>query len=189
MYRTPQPDAASPLSRAQRNRLRRSQEIERHNFPSPSACDQCLAAGSLCLVLPDKPELACSECTRRGRRCTASSWESLDNARNHLNERIAADEQAREVLLEQLQSVQTRLARLRIQRASKEREALEKFTSLIVEAEEAGEDVRTVIQTRHSVVHYCDPDHQDLQILQGLAKSSSWQHRGIEHNMANGLAE
>jgi len=133
-------------SRSSQNRLRRKLEIRRHNFPAEFSCDLCLVEGEACYIMPDQPNKSCAHCAGRGRPCITTSWESLDRARDDLGVKISQDEKARELLLEQLNSIQMRLVRNRKIKENKEREAADKLRCLEEEMSAGGEELGRVVQ-------------------------------------------
>nr|POF17928.1 hypothetical protein CFP56_13339 [Quercus suber] len=133
-------------SRASQNRLRRYNEILRLKHPADFPCDGCISSNNCCYIMPDAPHKSCAQCARHGRPCVTTSWESLDRARDELSDKIAQDERARELLLEQLNDLQMRLLRNRKVKETKEKEAAEKLRCLEAEMSAEGESISRVRQ-------------------------------------------
>lgn len=132
--------SSKTVSRSRTDNIKRAAVIKSRGHIVDHRCDHCFSSDQDCVrMMTDKGLSKCASCTKRGRPCVVSSWESLERAQDQLSEKISADEQKREELIAALSEIQARIDRnRRIRDQAREREQ-EKLDCLMREMEANGD--------------------------------------------------
>jgi hypothetical protein len=126
------------LSSKQQEKIKLAERIEKLGSRTDWSCLFCLESCDDCIVMSARPDLKCSNCTRRGKPCVSVSWDVLDRTSEKKAAEIEDAEQRLRTVNAEVRKMMAEVVR-RQEEAAKIMESIERNRKVLKQAHQRAE--------------------------------------------------